>query len=130
MYERETGGVKISVEPDYLEDESEPDAGRFVWAYTVEIENRGAETVQLIGRAWAITDSMGRTEHVQGPGVIGEQPVIRPGERFRYTSGAPLPTPSGFMSGHYEMRRQSGEHFDAIIPDFSLDRPDEHLPLH
>ena len=130
IYERETAGVRISVQPDYLEDESEPEAGRFIWAYTVEIENQSADSVQLVTRQWAITDAMGRTEHVQGVGVIGEQPVIRPGERFRYTSGAPLTTSSGFMRGSYEMQRENGETFSAIIPDFSLDIPDDRPALH
>ena len=130
MYQHETDGVKISVEPDYLEDESVPEESRYVWAYTVEIENTGDEPVQLLARKWVITDSMGRTEHVQGLGVIGEQPVIEPGERFRYTSGAPLRTPSGFMSGSYEMQRQDGASFAATIPGFSLDRPIDRLYLH
>jgi ApaG protein len=130
MYEQETDGVKICVSPDYLEDESEPDESRYVWAYTVEIENTSTRPVQLISRQWVITDSLGRREHVQGPGVVGEQPVIRPGERFRYTSGAPLTTPSGFMSGSYEMRREGGDSFAAIIPDFPLDRPYDRLNLH
>ena len=130
MYEHESSGVKISVIPDYLEDESDPDEGRYVWAYTIEIENTGREAVQLLARKWVITDSMGRTEHVQGEGVVGEQPVIEPGESFRYTSGAPLGTPSGFMEGSYEMRRRSGESFAAIIPGFSLDRPTDRVQLH
>lgn len=130
MYQHETDGVKISVEPDYLEDESVPEESRYVWAYTVEIENTGDEPVQLLARKWVITDSMGRTEHVQGLGVIGEQPVIEPGERFRYTSGAPLRTPSGFMSGSYEMQRHDGASFAATIPGFSLDRPIDRLCLH
>lgn len=129
MYEMETQGVKISVEPDYLEAESDPDEGRFVWAYTIDIENTSDQPVKLISRKWVITDAMGRTEHVQGPGVVGEQPVIRPGERFRYTSGTPLRTASGFMQGSYEMLRESGESFAAIIPSFSLDRPDDRVQL-
>ncbi|MBR9824235.1 MAG: Co2+/Mg2+ efflux protein ApaG [Alphaproteobacteria bacterium] len=130
MYELETKGVKISVELDYLEDESAPDESRFVWAYTIDIQNTSDQAVQLLSRKWVITDSMGRTEHVQGPGVVGEQPVIEPGERFRYTSGTPLRTDSGFMQGSYEMRSASGESFAAIIPSFSLDRPDERVQLH
>ena len=130
MYEHESGGVRISVAPDYLEDESDPDEGRYVWAYTIEIENTGQEPVQLVSRKWVITDSVGRTEHVQGLGVIGEQPVIEPGERFRYTSGAPLRTPSGFMTGSYEMKREGGASFAAEIPGFSLDRPSDRSRLH
>jgi ApaG protein len=130
MYERETGGVKISVEPDYLEEESAPEESRFVWAYTIAIENCTSAPLQLITRKWAITDAHGRTEHVQGIGVVGEQPVIAPGECFRYTSGAPLPTPSGFMRGSYEMRTEAGDSVVAMIPDFSLDRPDDRVCLH
>ncbi|WP_300527309.1 Co2+/Mg2+ efflux protein ApaG [Maricaulis sp.] len=130
MYEHDTDGVMVRVEPDYLEEESSPDDGRFVWSYTIEIENHTDQPVQLVSRKWVITDSMGRTEHVQGRGVVGEQPVIQPGERFRYTSGAPLRTASGFMQGSYEMRRQSGEVFAALIPGFSLDRPDDRASLH
>jgi ApaG protein len=130
MYQHEDSGVKISVMPDYLEDESEPESSHYVWAYTIEIENTGDHAVQLIARKWVITDAMGRTEHVQGLGVIGEQPVIEPGERFRYTSGAPLTTPSGFMQGSYEMQRQDGLSFAAEIPGFSLDRPGDRAQLH
>ena len=130
MYQHESSGVKISVMPDYLEDESEPENSHYVWAYTIEIENPGDVPVQLIARKWIITDAAGRTEHVQGLGVIGEQPVIEPGERFRYTSGAPLTTPSGFMQGSYEMQRQDGESFAAEIPGFSLDRPGDRVRLH
>lgn len=123
MYEEETQGVHVRVEPDYREDQSEPEQGRFVWAYTVEIENRGADTVQLVSRHWQIMDAHGRLQEVNGRGVVGEQPVLEPGERFRYTSGAPLPTPSGIMRGSYEMQRDSGERFEAAIPAFSLDSP-------
>jgi len=130
MYECETEGVLVRVQPDYLEEESEPDEGRFLWAYTVEIENRGAAAIQLINRSWRITDAMGRTEQVSGEGVVGEQPVIGPGERYRYTSGAPLPTPSGFMAGSYGMQREDGVSFRAEIPQFSLDRPDDAVRLH
>lgn len=123
MYRQETRGVVIRVEPDYLEDESEPAEARFFWAYTIEIENRGEESVQLMTREWRITDARGRTEIVRGDGVVGEQPVIEPGERFSYTSGAPLSTPSGFMSGQYIMRSGAGESFAASIPAFALDTP-------
>ena len=130
MYECETDGVKISVQPDYLEEQSAPEENRFVFAYTVEIENRSGRSIQLLSRQWTIIDSLGRTEYVHGDGVVGEQPVISPGDRFRYTSGAPLKTPSGFMRGSYQMQRDTGECFDAIIPDFSLDRPDDRDSLH
>jgi len=123
MYTQETGGVVIRVEPSFLESESDPEAGRFVWTYTVVIENTGGGAVQLMEREWRITDSANRTEIVRGEGVVGEQPVIRPGAAFRYTSGAPLRTPSGFMSGAYVFRCENGRQFSADIPAFALDSP-------
>ncbi|VAX04721.1 ApaG protein [hydrothermal vent metagenome] len=122
-YEATTHGVKVSVQPFYLEDESDPDEGRYFWAYQVKIENLSKEKLQLKSRRWQITDSMGRTEEVQGEGVIGEQPVIEPGYIFEYTSGAPLGTSSGFMAGHYRMYKDDGSSFDVVIPAFSLDSP-------
>lgn len=119
-----TRGVRVTVRAFYLEDQSKPDEGRFVWAYRVTIENRGRETVQLMRRTWEITDARGHTQHVHGEGVVGEQPVLEPGEAFEYTSGTPLPTPSGFMVGKYHMVSPgSGEAFDVAIPAFSLDSP-------
>ena len=109
--------------PVYLADQSDPEASRYVWAYTVTIENVGDRTVQLRDRAWEIVDGNGRVEHVRGPGVVGEQPVMRAGERFEYTSGCPLSTPSGFMSGHYTMVREDASTFEVTIPLFSLDCP-------
>jgi ApaG protein len=97
MFERETDGVLVRVEPQFLPEESEPAEGRFVWAYTIEIENRTLETVQLVARTWRITDANGVTQEVHGAGVIGQQPVIGPGQSFRYTSAAPLAAPSGLM---------------------------------
>lgn len=124
MYEQETAGVLVRVEPQYLPDESEPDEGRFVWAYTIEIENRGREAVQLISRFWRITDENGLTQEVHGAGVVGQQPVIPPGECFRYTSAAPLAAPSGMMMGAYSMLRvDGGEEFDIAVPTFLLDCP-------
>ncbi|WBQ11108.1 Co2+/Mg2+ efflux protein ApaG [Hyphomonadaceae bacterium ML37] len=123
MYTQETGGVVIRVEPSFLESESDPEAGRFVWTYTVVIENTGGGAVQLMEREWRITDSANRTEIVRGEGVVGEQPVIRPGSAFRYTSGAPLRTPSGFMRGAYVFRCENGQQFSADIPAFALDSP-------
>ena len=124
-----TKGVNVRVTPFYLPEQSDPDAPRHVWAYTVVIENGGEATVQLRERAWRITDGEGRVEHVAGPGVVGEQPVLRPGERFEYTSGCPLPTPSGFMEGHYTMVREDGETFEAAIPAFALDLPNARRTL-
>ncbi len=123
MYDRTTRSILVTAEPTYLETESDPDAGRYFWAYTIAIENQGQETVQLLTRHWQITDAQGNMQEVRGDGVIGEQPVLGPGERFEYTSGAPLPTPTGFMVGSYNMRNSSGEHFDVAIPPFSLDSP-------
>ncbi|MDA0653936.1 MAG: Co2+/Mg2+ efflux protein ApaG [Proteobacteria bacterium] len=123
MYTHTTREIEVTVEPMYLEDQSEPDSGRYVWAYWVRIENHGDETVQLHSRRWRITDAAGRNHEVAGEGVVGEQPVLRPGESFEYTSGTPLSTPSGIMVGHYEMRAESGERFTVAIPAFSLDSP-------
>jgi ApaG protein len=96
----------------------------YFWSYTIVITNTGAETVQLRTRHWIITDATGRQENIRGEGVIGEQPVIAPGERFEYTSGVPLPTASGFMTGRYQMVSESGEQFEIDVPMFSLDSPD------
>jgi ApaG protein len=124
MYEQETAGVVVRVEPQFLPEESAPDDGRFVWAYTIEIENRSPETVQLISRFWRITDENGLTQEVRGPGVIGQQPVIPPGQSFRYTSAAPLAAPSGVMVGAYSMQRvDNGEAFEIAVPAFALESP-------
>lgn len=115
--------------PFYLDDQSEPDQNHFVWAYHVEIVNGGGERVQLRTRYWRITDAMGRVQEVRGPGVVGEQPVLEPGEMFEYTSGTPLATPSGIMAGIYRMEAASGEQFDVEIPAFSLDSPHQAVNL-
>lgn len=119
-----TRGVRVTVRAFYLEDQSEPDQGQYAWAYKVEIANEGEAAVQLLKRTWLITDGQGRTQRVHGEGVVGEQPLLEPGESFDYTSGTPLPTPSGFMRGTYHMMVPgTGEHFDAEVPAFSLDSP-------
>jgi len=123
MYSETTRAIKVTVRPFYLEQHSSPDENHYVWAYHVRIENVGAETVQLRNRHWRITDSLGRLQEVRGPGVVGEQPVLNPGESYRYTSGCPLSTPSGIMSGSYRMATDTGEAFDIEIPAFSLDSP-------
>jgi ApaG protein len=123
MYKAVTHGVQVTVLPEFMPDRSEPDRGRYFWAYTIEIANRGERVVQLVARHWIITDAEGRVEEVQGPGVIGEQPVLKPGESFRYTSGCPLTTPSGIMAGTYRMVDQNGGPFLVTIPAFSLDSP-------
>ena len=123
MYAETTRSIHVTVKPYYLEDQSSPTDGRYVWAYHVRIENRGEETVQLRRRHWRITDAMGRVQEVRGPGVVGEQPVLAPGQSYEYTSGTPLPTPSGIMVGSYEMELPNGESFAVAIPAFSLDSP-------
>ena len=129
VYEATTRGIRVLVEPLFLEGESSPDDGLFLWAYKIRIENHGLDTVQLLNRHWLIIDSTGRSQEVKGAGVVGEQPVLDPGEAFEYTSGAPLTTPSGIMRGTYEMTSGDGELFDVTIPAFSLDSPHEKLNL-
>jgi ApaG protein len=123
MYTAVTRDIQVTVMPHFVADRSEPDEGRFFWAYTIEITNLGRDAVQLTARHWLITDGNGLLEEVHGPGVVGEQPVIQPGESFRYTSGCPLTTPSGIMVGTYRMVGADGVGFDAEIPAFSLDSP-------
>lgn len=124
MYSEETRDIRVTVEPIYLEDESLPADDQYFWAYTVRIVNQGGETVRLLNRYWKITDAGGRVQEVRGPGVVGEQPVLAPGASYQYTSGCPLPTPSGFMVGAYEMETGRGEVFSVAIPAFPLDIPD------
>ena len=123
MYEAVTRGIRVTVEPRFVAEESQPDKGRFFFAYTVEITNLTAERVQLKSRRWQIVDGHGKTQQVQGAGVVGQQPVLGPGESFTYTSGCPLPTPDGTMEGAYMMALETGEAFQADIPAFSLDSP-------
>ncbi|MBN8890096.1 MAG: Co2+/Mg2+ efflux protein ApaG [Rhodospirillales bacterium] len=126
-----TRGIRVTVRSYYLEDQSKPAEGKYVWAYRVRIENQGGETVQLLRRTWRITDGRGRTQSVNGEGVVGQQPTLDPGESFEYTSGTPLDTPSGFMLGAYHMvATASGEAFDVAIPAFSLDSPHQNTRLH
>lgn len=130
-YSAVTRGVRVTVRAFYLADQSEPAEGRYVWAYKVEIANEGGETVQLRRRTWVITDGLGRSLRVHGEGVVGEQPLLEPGERFEYTSGTPLPTPSGFMRGQYHMVVvETGEPFDVEVPAFSLDSPHQAGGVH
>ena len=123
MYTKTTKDIKVTVLPHYLDNQSEPDDDLYVWAYTIQLENHGTESVKLLNRYWRITDSMGRVQEVRGPGVVGEHPVIEPGQAFQYTSGVPLKTPSGIMVGQYEMSLGSGETIDVAVPAFSLDSP-------
>ena len=128
-YTAETQGVLVKVRPSYLAGQSDPAAGRWVWAYQIEIINLSGVEVQLISRHWTITDARGRVEEVRGPGVIGEQPVIAPGESYSYASGCPLPTPSGAMVGVFGMVDAEGRTFEAAIPAFSLDVPGDRRTL-
>ena len=128
MVEQETAGVRIRVEPNFLPDESNPDEHRFVWSYTIDIENRSPHAVQLIARYWRLTDANGHTQEVRGAGVIGQQPVIEPGKTFRYSSAAPLAAPSGLMMGAYSMVRvHDMVAFDVAVPLFALDSPHQTL---
>jgi ApaG protein len=121
MYRAVTRNIEVTVTPRFLTDRSSPENGYFFWAYTIDISNLGRETVQLKTRHWRITDALGRLQEVRGPGVVGEEPVLKPGDSFEYTSGVPLPTPSGFMAGSYGMVTAKGEQFDVEVPAFSLD---------
>lgn len=130
IYERTTRAITVTVYPYYLEDQSSPADNHYVWAYRVRIENNGSEAVQLLRRHWRITDALGRLQEVSGAGVVGEQPVLQPGDSFEYTSGTPLPTSSGIMVGSYQMETESGERFEIGIPAFSLDCPHEPVQVH
>ena len=130
MYQKMTESIEITVKTSYLEEQSTPVDDHFVWAYQIEIRNLGEDTVQLLNRHWHITDSLGRVQEVRGPGVVGEQPTLAPGESFEYTSGTPLNTPSGIMVGTYEMQRSNGERFNVDVPAFSLDSPYQPVRLH
>jgi ApaG protein len=123
MYRATTRRIEVTVTPRFIPERSSPSDNEYFWAYTIEIVNRGRETVQLKTRHWRITDALGRVQEVRGAGVVGEQPVIEPGQSFEYTSHVPLPTPSGFMVGTYGMVTESGEPFDIDVPAFSLDSP-------
>ena len=124
MYETVTRNITVTVTPRFMPERSSTEKGYFFWAYTIEITNRGTETVQLKSRHWRITDAYGRVQEVRGAGVVGEEPTLEPGASYEYTSGVPLPTPSGFMVGSYGMISASGEQFDIAIPAFSLDAPE------
>lgn len=129
-YARTTRSITVTVEPFYLDEQSSPEENHYVWAYHVRIQNHGEQTVQLLTRFWRITDSLGNVQEVRGDGVVGEQPILNPGDSFEYTSGTPLPTPSGIMVGAYQMLAQSGERFDVDVPAFSLDSPYQAVQIH
>lgn len=123
MFTARTRDIEVKVTPRFLPERSSAEQRYYFWAYTIEITNHGAETVQLESRHWRITDANGRLQEVRGAGVVGEQPVLAPGASYEYTSGVPLPTDSGFMVGTYEMVSEAGERFEIAIPAFSLDAP-------
>lgn len=118
-----TRGVRITVQPQYVPEQSDPAAQRWLFAYHITIRNEGSETVQLLSRHWIITNGEGRTEEVKGPGVVGQQPTLSPGQQFQYSSGCPLDTPVGTMHGSFQMVTDNGERFDAFIEPFRLAVP-------
>ena len=118
-----TRGVRVHVESEYAAERSQPSQNQWFFLYTITIANQGEEIVQLLTRHWIITDGSGRVEEVRGPGVVGKQPILKPGESFTYTSGCPLGTPFGVMQGTYQMVTDAGEHFDASIAPFTLSEP-------
>jgi len=124
MYRAVTRQIEVTVEPNFLPEQSSVEKREYFWSYTIVITNIGKETVQLRTRHWIITDALGRKQEVRGEGVVGKQPVLAPGEHFEYTSGVPLSTASGFMAGRYHMVTASGERFEIEVPTFSLDSPD------
>ena len=129
MYTAVTHDIQVTVLPAFMPERSEPEEDRYFWSYTIEIANLGQRVMQLVARHWVITDGEGRVEEVKGLGVVGEQPVIQPGESFRYTSGCPLTTPSGIMAGTFRMTDEAGMVLDIEIPAFSLDSPAERRVL-
>lgn len=130
MYRAESHGVRVSVEPRFMERESSPGQGRYFWAYSIEIVNLSSRTLQLLTRHWIITDGHGAVHEVRGEGVVGEQPVLRPGESFSYTSGCPLTTPDGTMRGSYAMQAENGDMLEVEVPLFPLDSPHVLRTLH
>lgn len=125
MYSAVTRQIEVSVESFYLPDRSEPEESRYVWAYRITIDNQSEQRVKLLTRYWHITDGTGHVEEVRGPGVVGEQPELSPGDSYQYMSGCPLGTPSGIMVGAFTMRTEAGEIFDVAVPAFSLDMPNQ-----
>ena len=130
MYSKTTNGVTVTVNPYFLDDQSSPNDNHYVWAYKVNIDNKGSDILHLRQRTWIIIDGNGRVLQVQGDGVVGETPIIKPGETFEYTSGTPLKTTSGIMQGYYSMSADSGERIKIDIPTFSLDSPYEKKKIH
>ncbi|MGQ5237088.1 Co2+/Mg2+ efflux protein ApaG [Brucella abortus] len=129
MYSAVTRGIEVTVEPFYLEVQSEPEENRYVWVYRVTIVNNSSETVQLCSRYWQITDANGHVQELRGSGVVGKQPVLDPGDSYQYSSGCPLTTSSGVMVGRYQMKGEDGAQFEIEIPAFSLDVPEQRRTL-
>lgn len=127
IYRETTHAIEVKVQPTYMAGHSKPDEGLYVWAYEVEIANHGTQTAQLLSRHWKITNAHGQTLEVRGPGVVGDQPVIRPGDTYTYSSFTNLATPSGFMTGTYEIQLETGASVRVAIPAFSLDSPEQQL---
>jgi len=125
MRSKRTNGVRVDVETQYVQDKSVPAMNQYLFGYEVTISNENPEPVQLLHRHWTITDALGRVEEVKGPGVVGKQPRLKPGESFTYDSFCPLSTPSGSMKGTYKMMRDNGEFFDVEVPLFSLVQKEE-----
>jgi ApaG protein len=115
--------IEVLVQPSFLPEQSKPDADQYAFAYHVRIRNLGSQSAQLQTRHWVITDSFGHVQEVRGPGVVGLQPLLKPGEEFEYSSGAVIATPVGTMKGSYQMRAADGHNFDALIPAFTLSIP-------
>ena len=129
-YRETTNYISVSVSPEYLHQQSEPSDNHFTWAYHVHIENSGRTSIQVLARHWKVTDIKGQSHEIVGDGLVGKQPVLKSGEVFRYSSGTPLSTPSGFMSGSFLLISEGGELFNALVPSFSLDSPLPNRPLH
>jgi len=129
MYSAETHYISVTVVPEYIAREADPARSRYFWAYHITIKNNGAKAVKLLSRYWKITDGHGKAQEVRGEGVVGKTPILKPGEEFKYTSGCPLSTRSGIMSGSYHMQARDGELIDVEIPTFSLDIPDQQVTL-
>ena len=130
MYKKTTHDIQVCVSPVFLDEQSDPYSNHYVWSYNISIENLGKDSVQLKRRNWIITDKMGKTVHVSGDGVLGEQPTLQTGDSFQYTSGVPLTSPSGIMHGSYFMLTDNGETIEIEIPVFSLDSPYDNSSIH
>ena len=129
VYQQTTESVEVTVEPIFLEDHSRPLDNHYIWLYQVTIRNKGAESCTLRARHWTTIDANGKVQEIKGAGVVGEEPLLNPGDVFEYSSGTPLSAPSGIMRGTYEMERPSGERFLVEIPAFSLDSPHDSAAL-